>query len=165
MKRIFQISVITGCLITCTLGPAVAKDSQPVTSNPAPVIALDHISLHVANVDTTIDFYTKVFDVKEIPAKFPGRHWIGIGANAAIHIGGGRTAPVPDDDDVHFAIAVPSLDPIMARLKARGVVWFGSDDKPYGISTARLDGVRQIYFKDPDGYWVEVNEALRASKN
>jgi lactoylglutathione lyase len=25
--------------------------------------------------------------------------------------------------------------------------------------TNRVDGVKQIYFKDPDGYWVEINDA------
>jgi lactoylglutathione lyase len=25
--------------------------------------------------------------------------------------------------------------------------------------TSRVDGVKQIYFKDPDGYWIEVNDA------
>jgi catechol 2,3-dioxygenase-like lactoylglutathione lyase family enzyme len=23
----------------------------------------------------------------------------------------------------------------------------------------RPDGVRQIYFQDPDGYWIEINDA------
>jgi lactoylglutathione lyase len=25
--------------------------------------------------------------------------------------------------------------------------------------TTRVDGVKQIYFKDLDGYWVEINDA------
>ena len=25
--------------------------------------------------------------------------------------------------------------------------------------TKRVDGVQQIYFKDPDGYWIEINDA------
>jgi lactoylglutathione lyase len=24
--------------------------------------------------------------------------------------------------------------------------------------TTRLDGVKQVYFQDPDGYWIEVND-------
>ena len=27
--------------------------------------------------------------------------------------------------------------------------------------TKRVDGVFQIYFKDPDGYWIEINDAKR----
>jgi lactoylglutathione lyase len=25
--------------------------------------------------------------------------------------------------------------------------------------TNRVDGVKQIYFRDPDGYWIEINDA------
>ncbi|MBL7764406.1 MAG: VOC family protein, partial [Chitinophagaceae bacterium] len=25
--------------------------------------------------------------------------------------------------------------------------------------TNRVDGVKQIYFTDPDGYWIEINDA------
>jgi lactoylglutathione lyase len=28
-----------------------------------------------------------------------------------------------------------------------------------GAVTTRVDGVKQIYFKDPDGYWIEINDA------
>ncbi len=27
------------------------------------------------------------------------------------------------------------------------------------IPTARIDGVKQIYLQDPDGYWIEINDA------
>ena len=123
-------------------------------------MTLDHVALHVVSVEASVRFYTEMVGLREIPAGFPGRRWIGIGESGAIHLAGDRKIPVSEDHAVHFAIAVASLDPVMARLKARGVIWFGSDDKPYGISTQRRDGVRQIYFKDPDGYWIEMNDAL-----
>jgi lactoylglutathione lyase len=28
-----------------------------------------------------------------------------------------------------------------------------------GAITLRVDGVKQIYFQDPDGYWIEINDA------
>jgi len=27
-----------------------------------------------------------------------------------------------------------------------------------GKISARPDGIKQIYFQDPDGYWIEVND-------
>ena len=27
--------------------------------------------------------------------------------------------------------------------------------------TLRVDNVKQIYFQDPDGYWIEVNDAMK----
>jgi lactoylglutathione lyase len=32
--------------------------------------------------------------------------------------------------------------------------WPGESNK----ITTRPDGVKQIYFKDPDGYWIEIND-------
>jgi lactoylglutathione lyase len=144
--------------------PAVAGGAEHNPVRPVLTMTLDHVALHVADVATSVRFYTETLGLKEIPSQFPERRWIGIGKRGAIHIAGGRKTPVADDDDVHFAIAVDSLDPIMTRLKARGVIWVGSDDKPYGVSSSRRDGVHQIYFKDPDGYWVEINDALRSRR-
>ena len=28
-----------------------------------------------------------------------------------------------------------------------------------GAITLRPDGIQQIYFRDPDGYWIEMNDA------
>jgi lactoylglutathione lyase len=34
---------------------------------------------------------------------------------------------------------------------------FYSWQREEGKITRRVDGVQQIYFKDPDGYWIEIN--------
>jgi lactoylglutathione lyase len=157
-------AVTTFFFLGFVITPAMAEGAEQNSVGPALTMTLDHVALHVANVEASVRFYTETLGLKEIPAKFPERRWIGIGESGAIHIGGGRKTPVADDDAVHFAIAVDSLDPIMARLKARGVIWVGSDDKPYGVSSSRRDGVHQIYFRDPDGYWIEINDALRSHR-
>jgi lactoylglutathione lyase len=58
---------------------------------------------------------------------------------------------------MHFAFAVSSLKDFLTRLSASVVRY---DDGHGGASKVRLrpDGVKQIYFQDPDGYWIEVNE-------
>ena len=137
--------------------------SCPACAN-AQTMQLDHVALHVADVAASVRFYRGTLGLSEIPSRVPGKRWIGHGEHGGIHLAGGRTGPVAADDDVHFAIAVRALEPVMARLRAHGGVWVGSNTIPYGVSTVRRDGVRQIYFKDPDGYWVEVNDALRAHR-
>lgn len=151
MSGFIRIGAVLVAFWLCRSG-AQASDAASMT--------LDHISLHVADVERSLRFYTETLGLSEIKAQYPGRHWLSIGNGTAIHLAGDRKSALADDDDVHFAIAVRDLDPVMARLRAHGVVWVGSDDKPYGISTTRADGVRQIYFKDPDGYWIEINDAL-----
>ena len=47
---------------------------------------------------------------------------------------------------------------IFAELKNNNVVWQNAQQEKYKITT-RPDGVHQIWFQDPDGYWIEVNDA------
>jgi lactoylglutathione lyase len=155
------VAVATLAFLGFVMTPPVAGGAEQLRVSSEVTMTLDHVALHVADVEASVRFYTEILGLKEIPSQFRGRRWIGIGENAGIHIAGGRKTPLEDDDDVHFAIAMDSLDPIMTRLRAHGVIWVGSDDKPYGVSSSRLDGVHQIYFKDPDGYWVEINDSLR----
>ena len=69
---------------------------------------------------------------------------------------GGATNVAPQPIDIHFALRVGSLNDYMARLDKLQVKYrsFKGDAK----SNTRPDGVRQIYFQDPDGYWIEVND-------
>ena len=62
--------------------------------------------------------------------------------------------------EVHFALAVADLDHVMRDLDSRGAVYSDWAGTP-GRAGSRADGVRQIYLQDPDGYWVEINEALK----
>jgi hypothetical protein len=41
-------------------------------------------------------------------------------------------------------------------LNERNINYLDANDKPKTYSI-RADGVKQLYFKDPDGYWIEVN--------
>jgi lactoylglutathione lyase len=52
---------------------------------------------------------------------------------------------------------VPSVPDFVERLKQSNIAW---EDWPggKGTITTRPDGVKQIYFQDPDGYWIEVND-------
>ena len=60
-----------------------------------------------------------------------------------------------------MAISVLAFFPLMilsSSLKKNNIPfenWAGEKN----TYTIRVDGVKQIYFKDPDGYWVEINDA------
>jgi lactoylglutathione lyase len=43
------------------------------------------------------------------------------------------------------------------RLKKAGVSYEDWAGKKNSI-TLRVDGVHQIFFQDPDGYWIEIND-------
>ena len=135
--------------------------SLPVSSQPSETITIDHVALHVADLDKSVAFYSGVFGLHEIPAAAKGRRWLSLGNGVAVHLLGGRTEVILDDRSVHLALTSDNLDPILKRLKERKIAWSDFAGSTGGVSTGRSDGVRQIFLRDPDGYWIEVNDALK----
>ena len=119
---------------------------------------IDHVALHVADLDASAAFYSGVFRLQEIPAAAKGRRWFSLGKDVALHLLGERSAPVADDRSVHLALTSDNLEPILQRLRDRRIPWSDFAGNPGGVSTGRSDGVRQIFLRGPDGYWVEVND-------
>ena len=44
----------------------------------------------------------------------------------------------------------------LAKLKIPYEDWPGGQNK----ITIRADGIRQIYIRDPNGYWIEINDRI-----
>jgi lactoylglutathione lyase len=84
--------------------------------------------------------------------------WLSIGGGQALHIVEGLkdTVSMPFFD--HFCFSVPSLVEFAKSLDELGIPYYSSADRIRGFRT-RPDGVRQLFFQDPDKYWVEVNDA------
>lgn len=134
--------------------PALAQPAAPVTAR------LDHVALFVADTQQSIDFYAGLFGLREIPSPFPpgGPRWMVFDNGLELHLQPGRTAPITSPRRVHFAVTVPDLAPVIAFLKTRDIVFVDNSDRPGLIAHTRGDGVQQIFFQDPDGYWIEVND-------
>lgn len=121
---------------------------------------VNHLAFHVAELQPSADFYAKVIGLPVIPEPFKdGRHaWFLIGPRTHLHIISGATVNLPKEKNTHLCFTVPSVADFIPRLTAAGIVyenWVGQKN----AVTHRVDGVQQIYFQDPDGYWVEVNDA------
>ncbi len=147
MKAIRIASLIT--LIACCLLAAAAAQSSPPE--------LDHVTRYVRDLQKSAEFYDKVIQLNRMPDPFKdGKHiWYRIGAHAQLHLVGGA-ADVPQQPiDIHVAFRVTSVSDFMAHLDSMKVKYGGIRG---GKVTDRPDGVRQIYFQDPDGYWIEVND-------
>jgi len=117
----------------------------------------NHIALYVADLSKSADFYQDVIGAEIISDPFQDdRHvWLKIGEHSQLHLIAGSQRP--DPGNMHFAFSVPSLEEFVEKLRNAGI---GYDDGHGGANKIRLrpDGVKQIYFQDPDGYWIEVNE-------
>lgn len=120
---------------------------------------LNHIAVYVVDLQIATDFYKNVFDLEIIPEPFhDGRHtWFSIGPAGHLHIISGAKASVVHDKNEHLCFSVASLDEFIVKLKGMKISfenWAGEQQ----AVTNRQDGIKQIYFKDPDGHWLEVND-------
>ncbi|MDO9375790.1 MAG: VOC family protein, partial [Ferruginibacter sp.] len=64
------------------------------------------------------------------------------------------------EKNTHLCFTVASVPEFIKVLEANKIEyenWPGEKNKV----TKRVDNVYQIYFKDPDGYWLEINDARR----
>jgi lactoylglutathione lyase len=123
------------------------------------VTTFDHIAIFVTDVQRSAAFYEQVFGFARIPEPFhDGLHiWLDIGSNGSLHIVGNADAAKAQAISHHMAFRTENLDEFMARLDAMKLQY--RNFRGTGKVSARRDGVRQIYFQDPDNYWIEVNEA------
>lgn len=121
---------------------------------------INHIAFYVVNLQTSTDFYKNIVGLDTIPEPFhDGRHtWFLIGPKAHLHVISGATQKTVHDKNSHLCFSVPSVVDFIAGLKKNNVQfesWAGEKN----TYTNRVDGVKQIYFQDPDGYWIEINDA------
>ena len=116
----------------------------------------NHIGLYVADLKRSGMFYRDVIGAEIIPDPFKDdRHvWLKIGEHSQLHLIKGRH---PNPGNLHFAFSVASLDEFAARLTSHSIPYDDGHEKPNQMRL-RPDGIKQIYFQDPDGYWIEANE-------
>lgn len=121
---------------------------------------LNHIALYVFDLKKSTEFYRDILQLDEIPEPFKdGKHtWFKLGEYSQLHLIEGATQILPHEKSSHLCFSVKSLKEFITLLDKREIerVNMKGDSR---APTLRPDGVSQIYFQDPDGYWLEVNDA------
>ena len=118
-----------------------------------------HIALHVKNVGKSADFYTNILKLKEMetPKGIPSStRWFLLSDQSEIHLIESKEL-VNLPKGIHISFATKHLDKLIAHLKKEQIHfenWWGDASS----TNLRGDNVKQIYFQDPDGYWIEVND-------
>ncbi len=120
----------------------------------------DHTTVYVRDLQKSADFYDKVLDLERIPEPFhDGRHvWYRIGAHDQLHVVSGASSAANHDINVHLAFRVAAFSDFTARLDRMEIPCRRSIRGDGKTASIRPDGVHQVYFQDPDGYWIEVND-------
>lgn len=58
---------------------------------------------------------------------------------------------------VHLALTTSDFDAFIKRLDTMKVNYFDWIGEIPNKINIRNDGIKQVYFQDPNGYWIEIN--------
>ena len=115
------------------------------------ILELDHVALHVREVERSCKFYREVLRLESIarPAfDFPGA-WFRLGEHHELHLIGDRAQPVASHrQGTHFAVATGDLDGWEQHFRQAGFSKYLRKQRP--------DGAGQIFLEDPDGHVIEL---------
>lgn len=142
MKYIFTFLLLSGIIMSTTAQ-----------------IKVNHIAVHVSDLDASKEFYQSIVGLKEIDEPFKdGLHaWYDIGGGAALHIIEAPNVPTEISKVNHLCFSMEDMDSFIKTLQDTNYP-FESWPGEKGKITTRVDGVRQIYIQDPDGMWLEIND-------
>lgn len=124
-----------------------------------PVLKLNHIAIYVENLKNSTSFYEDVLQLTEIPEPFhDGLHtWFTLGQAGNLHLIQGAESGVKREKNDHLCFSTEDIEQFIKNLKQYHVTYFDWQGGE-GKITTRVDGVHQIYFQDPDGHWIEIND-------
>tara|TARA_B110000977_G_C10767292_1_gene373187 strand:- start:21 stop:500 length:480 start_codon:yes stop_codon:yes gene_type:complete len=122
-------------------------------------VTFNHLALSVIDADQSAEFYKKTLNLKEITNKTENNQirWLSLGEGKELHLLSFPNDEIKVNRAVHLALTISDFDAFIKKLDAMKVNysdWMGEIPNKINI---RADGIKQVYFQDPNGYWIEVN--------
>jgi lactoylglutathione lyase len=150
MKKILFGGLLACLALTVASTTATAQTKKPL---------LNHLALSVKNLAKSTAFYKDIIQIDTIPEPFhDGRHtWFKIAEHSHLHLIQYDDGIVVPAKGTHLCFSVSSIEEVIKRLNKNNMTWGNWNGEKSAI-TKRVDGVQQIYFQDPDGYWIEIND-------
>ncbi|WP_222911495.1 VOC family protein [Pseudomonas sp. DNDY-54] len=121
---------------------------------------LDHLVLTVADIETTVDFYTRVLGMQVVTFG-EGRKALAFGNQKInLHQAGHEfepkaERPTPGSADLCFIVATP-LEQVIAYLQAQQVAIIEGPVQRTGATGP----IRSVYVRDPDQNLIELSNPL-----
>jgi catechol 2,3-dioxygenase-like lactoylglutathione lyase family enzyme len=146
MKNIFSL-----LLPVIFIGTLQAQDSSFNFS-------INHLAISVKDVNRSAEFYKNVLKLSEITnrSKIEGIRWFSFGDGRELHLISVIKQDVTINKAVHLGLSTNRFDELLKNIVALKVPYSDWPGTPNKVNI-RADGIRQIFFQDPDGYWIEVN--------
>ncbi|NCD71667.1 VOC family protein [Mucilaginibacter agri] len=156
MKLLIVRSNIKSCIAAIALAI-----SLPAISFAQTTATVDHIAICVKDLKKSTAFYTEVMHLQKVENPFADtvHQWYNIGNNIKLHAIQGDCSGSHQKSD-HLCFKVGSIKEFAKQLDKLNIAysnWKGDSKEP----TLRADGVLQLYFQDPDGYWIEINSPAK----
>lgn len=125
-------------------------------------LTFNHLALSVADVDRSAEFYKNVLGLQEITdgTRTEGVRWFSFNEGKELHLISWLKEKVTINKAVHLALTTADFDNFVKILESKNIKysdWPGTEGK----INIRSDGIQQIFFQDPDGYWIEVNSVAQ----
>jgi lactoylglutathione lyase len=144
---------IKGRVLVLLLALVAASSAQQTS------LQIDHVAIYVADLKTSVDFYQDVFGFQRVPMPLAFAAWLSMGHGVMLHVVAGRKEPVSTSKWDHISFACDDMEKMTNALDAKHIHWESMEGK--ASPAVRFDGVKQIFIKDPDGYWIEINDAAK----
>lgn len=120
--------------------------------------SVDHLAISVTDVNRSADFYIKVLKLPEITnrSKIEGIRWFVLGDGRELHLISVIKEKITINKALHLGLSSSRFDDFVKLLSSYNIPY---SDWPGNSNTVniRADGIKQVFFQDPDGFWIEVN--------
>jgi lactoylglutathione lyase len=139
----------------------------------------NHTLLDVQNLESSVAFYTQVFQVDTIPYPFPPSplynvKWLKFGDGTELHLSQWLNVTTKVTNDVpsapkyvgfvHLGFMVNSMDAFLKRLMEVSSDYKSGKYK-YPMIDRMPSGAKTIEIKDPDGNEIHIIEAMRKKRS
>lgn len=121
-------------------------------------VTFNHVALSVKDVDRSAEFYKYTLNLQEITnrTKMDGIRWFSLGEGKELHLISILKEDVAINKAVHIALTTSDFNHFIKKLDSMNINYSDWPGTPKKINI-RADGIKQVFFQDPDGYWIEVN--------
>lgn len=124
-------------------------------------LTLQHTTVVVSDFTVSKKFYTEILGLNDLNADWlPEKQmFLSLGNNLELHVGEVEGVEINPSNFNHFAISTNDLAGYLTYLDSKGVPHYSLGGAKKYFIQKRADGVRQTFIQDPDGYWIEINDA------